>query len=93
MEASAEDAAALSMLLPAIMEQLAGLIEEQLIDAVAPLAAQAGQCLDVQAMDKALNTMYRECQAAARAARAVIKQQGLTSSSSSANAAAPDADV
>lgn len=63
-------ASALSSLLPGIMEVLAGLIEDELPTAVAPLAAQVGPVIDGKAMDRALNALYRECTTSARAAKA-----------------------
>lgn len=60
----------LSALLPGVMEVLAGLIEDELPAAVAPFAAQAGPVIDGKAMDRALNALYRDCTASARAARA-----------------------
>jgi hypothetical protein len=52
------------------MEVLAGLIEDELPTAVAPLAAQVGPVIDGKAMDRALNALYRECTTSARAAKA-----------------------
>eukprot|EP00879_Flechtneria_rotunda_P010819 GHRR01011308.1.p1 GENE.GHRR01011308.1~~GHRR01011308.1.p1 ORF type:complete len:249 (+),score=85.90 GHRR01011308.1:959-1705(+) len=68
-EGGAPAAADLARLLPAIMEVLAGLVDDQLAEALAPLTVQAGPILDVKAMDKALNAMYRECQDATQAVR------------------------
>jgi hypothetical protein len=67
--ASAEAASGLAPLLPGIMEVLAGLIEDALPAAAAPLAAAAGPVLDVRAMDRALQALYRECSSGSRAGR------------------------
>jgi hypothetical protein len=67
--ASAESAAGLAPLLPGIMEVLAGLIEDALPAAAAPLAAAAGPVLDVRAMDRALQALYRECSSGSRTGR------------------------
>lgn len=52
------------------LQVLAGLLEDELPTAVAPFATQAGPVIDARAMDRALNTLYRECTASARAAKA-----------------------
>ncbi|KAF6253828.1 hypothetical protein COO60DRAFT_1642879 [Scenedesmus sp. NREL 46B-D3] len=67
--ASPEAAAGLAPLLPGIMEVLAGLTEDALPAAAAPLAAAAGPVLDVRAMDRALQALYRECSKGSRGAR------------------------
>lgn len=77
-------ASALSSLLPGIMEVLAGLIEEELPTAVAPLAAQVGPLIDGKAMDRALNALYRDCTTSARAAKAA----GRAATAAAATAAA-----
>lgn len=69
-DASTANATALAPLVPAIMEVLAGIIEEGLSDATAVFSAQSGPVIDGKSMDRALNTMYKECQASTRAAKA-----------------------
>jgi hypothetical protein len=71
--ASPEACAGLSPLLPGIMEVLAGLIEDGLPAAAAPLAAAAGPVLDVRAMDRALQALYREASSGSRGGRAGAK--------------------
>lgn len=69
-------AATLSSLLPGIMEVLAGLIENDLPEAVLPFTVQAGPVIDGRVMDRALNNLYRECTTSARAARAAGRAAG-----------------
>lgn len=82
LEESASNAARLAPLLPGIMEVFAGLIEDQLADAVAPYAAQAGPVMDVRAMDRALQALYKQCSAGSRASRTAAAQQGTAAGSS-----------
>jgi hypothetical protein len=70
--------ATLSSLLPGIMEVLAGLIENDLPEAVLPFTLQAGPVIDGRAMDRALNNLYRECTTSARAAKAAGRAASRT---------------
>lgn len=74
MEASARNATALAPLIPAVMEVLAGIIEEGLSDGVAVFSAHNGPVVDGKSMDRALSTMYKECQMSSRAAKSTAKQ-------------------
>eukprot|EP00878_Enallax_costatus_P013401 GHUV01014013.1.p1 GENE.GHUV01014013.1~~GHUV01014013.1.p1 ORF type:complete len:422 (+),score=154.88 GHUV01014013.1:285-1550(+) len=76
MEASAANSIALAPLIPAVMEVLAGIIEEGLSDGVAVFSAHSGPVIDGKSMDRALSTMYKECQLSSRAAKSSAKQAG-----------------
>lgn len=91
LEASSPEAApGLAPLLPGLMEVLAGLIEDGLPAAAAPLAAAAGPVVDVRAMDRALQALYREASSGSRSGRG--KEGGKAAAPTAAAAAAgPDA--
>lgn len=63
LQASAEDLPLLQPLVPAAMEALAGLMEEAMPDVLAPLERLSGPIIDPKQLDKAINALYRECQA------------------------------
>lgn len=91
LEASSPEAApGLAPLLPGLMEVLAGLIEDGLPAAAAPLAAAAGPVVEVRAMDRALQALYREASSGSRSDRG--KEGGKAAAPTAAAAAAgPDA--
>jgi hypothetical protein len=92
--ASAEAAAGLAPLLPGIMEVLAGLIEDALPAAAAPLAAAAGPVLDVRAMDRALQALYRECSSGSRGGRgSPAKAAGAAAGAAAGKGAAGGTDA
>lgn len=72
---AAPEADVLAPLLPAVMEQLAGVIEEGLPDAVSRLAGAAGPLIDARGMDRALNALYRDVSTAGKVARAAAAAQ------------------
>jgi hypothetical protein len=86
--ASAESASGLAPLLPGIMEVLAGLIEDALPAAAAPLAAAAGPVLDVRAMDRALQALYRECSSGSRGGRSSPSKAAAAGAAAGKGAAA-----
>jgi hypothetical protein len=73
---------------PLHMQVLAGMLEDELPTAVAPFATQAGPVIDGRAMDRALNTLYRECTASARAAKAAAASNKTAAAAAAADKAA-----
>ncbi len=57
MQATASNAQRLQPLLPAMMECLAGLIEEGIPEALTPFTSIAGPIVDGKVLDKSLNAM------------------------------------
>jgi hypothetical protein len=86
----APSAAALSGLLPGVMEGLAGLIEEELPAGVAAFEAAAGPVIDGKALDRGLNAMFKDVTAAARAARAASGGAKAAAAAAAAAAASED---